>query len=305
MTYSIGFRAPSHQRLIGDFVSDMLEAIDPNARYADPDLTPPEHTGAIRPDARERVRTILRSLLPALTAVALVRLTAGRGALRRYFSRLLAWRAPVGWYAFLLLGVPAVFFAGAALAGRDPWEPTHAGGVALLQALALMAVLGPVEEFGWRGLALPLLQRRMAPLWAGTLLGVVWAGWHLPAFFLGGTPQSGWEIMPFLLGTTALSVILTPLFNRSRGSIFLAAAFHYQLINPLWPDAQPYDSYLFAAVATAVVWIHRDTMLDRRAGLTEVAPRPVRHRIAAAGGDQSRPQQRDTTTAGATRAGVT
>ena len=63
MTYSIGFRAPSHRRLIGDFVSDMLEAIDPNARYADPDLTPPEHTGAIRPEARERVRTILRSLI--------------------------------------------------------------------------------------------------------------------------------------------------------------------------------------------------------------------------------------------------
>jgi 50S ribosomal protein L16 3-hydroxylase len=62
MTYSVGFRAPSHQRLIGDFVSDMLDAIDPEARYADPDLTPAEHSGAIRPEARERVRTILRSL---------------------------------------------------------------------------------------------------------------------------------------------------------------------------------------------------------------------------------------------------
>jgi 50S ribosomal protein L16 3-hydroxylase len=62
MTYSVGFRAPGHQRLIGDFVNDMLETIDPDARYSDPDLTPTNHPGAIRPEARERVRSILRQL---------------------------------------------------------------------------------------------------------------------------------------------------------------------------------------------------------------------------------------------------
>lgn len=63
MTYSIGFRAPGHRRLIGDFVSDRLEAVDPEARYADPDLTPADHPGAIRPEERERVRAILRRLV--------------------------------------------------------------------------------------------------------------------------------------------------------------------------------------------------------------------------------------------------
>jgi pyruvate formate lyase activating enzyme len=33
-------------------------------------------------------------------------------------------------------------------------------------------LLGPIEEFGWRGLALPLLQRRLAPFWAGASLGI-------------------------------------------------------------------------------------------------------------------------------------
>ncbi len=64
MTYSVGFRAPSHQRLISDFVSDMLETVDPDARYSDPDLSPANHPGAIRPEARERVRSILRQLTP-------------------------------------------------------------------------------------------------------------------------------------------------------------------------------------------------------------------------------------------------
>lgn len=63
MTYSIGFRAPSYRRLVGDFVSDRLETLDPEARYTDPDLTPTDHPGAIRSEARERVRAILRGLL--------------------------------------------------------------------------------------------------------------------------------------------------------------------------------------------------------------------------------------------------
>jgi uncharacterized protein len=216
---------------------------------------------------------ILAVWTPALVALPLVALTADAGALRRYLSRLLLWRASRGWYAFLLLGVPAIFFAGAALGGGLPGGLEYLEPVKLLKAAGLMLVLGPFEEFGWRGVALPLLQRRMAPLWAGLVLGLIWGLWHLPAFFLSGTPQSGWDFMPFFVGATAASVILTPLFNHARGSILLAALFHFQLSNPVWPDAQPFDMYLFAAVAVCVVWFQRASMFDRGAGITEVVPR--------------------------------
>jgi hypothetical protein len=129
-----------------------------------------------------------------------------------------------------------------------------------------------VEEFGWRGLALPLLQRKFPPLWAGLILGVIWGVWHLPAFLLSGLPQSAWSFAPFFIGSVAVSVILTSIFNASGGSILLAALFHFQLNNPIWPDAQPYDMYLFALCALAVVWFDRKAMLSCEGAVMEVVP---------------------------------
>lgn len=63
MTYSIGFRAPSHEEILEGFLGRVLEQTDPLMRYADPDLQPQEHPGNIRREALERVREIIRSTM--------------------------------------------------------------------------------------------------------------------------------------------------------------------------------------------------------------------------------------------------
>jgi 50S ribosomal protein L16 3-hydroxylase len=60
MTYSVGFRAPSHEDLIAAFMQDMLANVDPDARYSDPDLSPPEHPGEISEQALDKIRTLFR-----------------------------------------------------------------------------------------------------------------------------------------------------------------------------------------------------------------------------------------------------
>ena len=210
---------------------------------------------------------------PAIAAIGLVMAHGGRRALRRFLGRLLLWRTSWPWALLLLVGLPLVFVVGALLKGNLATAPllTEPAPV-LLAAMAFMVVLGPIEEIGWRGFALPLLQRRMAPFWAGMLLGLIWGLWHLPAFFLSGTPQGDWGFLPFFIGSVAVSLVLTPLFNHSRGSILLAMLFHYQLINPLWPDAQPWDIPVFVLVAVAVTWLNRRTLFTREGAVTEVIP---------------------------------
>ncbi len=216
---------------------------------------------------------ILAVYAPAIAAMLLVLAYGGTDALRRYLARLLLWHGPAGWWAFLLIGIPLVYALGAALKGTFGWGDAVQGGAgALLLGIGFMLVLGPVEELGWRGFALPLLQRLMAPFWAGLALGAVWGIWHLPAFLLSGTPQADWPLLPFLVGTLALSVLITALFGAFRGSILLPMLFHFQVNNPLFPDAQPYDSALFAVAAAVAVWLARDRMFTRAGAVTDVSP---------------------------------
>jgi len=210
---------------------------------------------------------------PAIAAFILVMHHAGLPGLRRYLSRLLLWKVHWGWYAYLLIGIPLLFYAGAALKGNlftdpFPFSPWYE----VLPVLAFMLVLGPVEEFGWRGLALPLLQQHFAPVWAGLILGFIWGIWHLPAFYLSGVPQSGWSFFPFFIASVALCVILTPMFNASGGSILLPILFHWQLNNPVFPDAAPHDTIMFVAAAIIVVIISRKRMFSKEGAVTEVIP---------------------------------
>ncbi|MFO7667217.1 MAG: CPBP family intramembrane glutamic endopeptidase [Desulfobacterales bacterium] len=210
---------------------------------------------------------------PAIAAFIVVTYNCGTGGLRRYLARLLLWRCSLTWYVFLIIGIPLLFFGGSALKGNLFAEPfPFSSFQSLFVLLVLTAIKGPVEEFGWRGLALPLLQRKFSPILAGLILGVIWGFWHLPAFMLSGTPQSAWSFTPFFAGSIAVSVIVTALFNTSRGSILLSALFHFQLNNPVWPDAQPYDTFLFVAAAVLVVWFNRKAMFTKEGAVTEVIP---------------------------------
>lgn len=210
---------------------------------------------------------------PSIAAFILVLSCGGLAGLRAFLSRLLLWRTAPAWVALVLVGLPLVFVAGSLVKGGPLLAPLPPGGAGpMVSVLFLMLFLGPFEEFGWRGLAQPILQRHVAPIWAGMIIGAVWGFWHLPAFYLAGTVQSGWSFTPFFIGNVVLAVLVTPLFNNARGSLVWPMLFHWQLINPFWPDAQPYDTWILVAVAIVVVWLNRETMFARRGAVTQVIP---------------------------------
>lgn len=210
---------------------------------------------------------------PAIAAFIILLVKAGWEGLRRYLKRLFYWRCPPLWAVFLVIGIPLIFYGGSALKGSLFKEPFPFSSLSSLAgALGLAIIKGPVEEFGWRGFALPLLQQKIKPIYASLFIGTVWGLWHLPTFIMSGTQQSGWSFLPFLGGTVAISVIMTALFNASKGSILLAALMHFQLMNPIWPDAAPYDTYILTVIAILLIWIYRRMFFGGENASVEIIP---------------------------------
>ncbi|MEJ2487876.1 MAG: CPBP family intramembrane metalloprotease [Anaerolineales bacterium] len=213
---------------------------------------------------------ILAVYSPGFVGIFLVWRHYGLKGLGSFFRRLTLMRMPLVWWLYLLVGIPAIKYLGAALNGTIstfPFSPWYLVFPALVHAF----FLGTIEEFGWRGLAQPLLQRKMAPFWAGLTVGIIVAIWHLPAFLLGGGVEYGsWALVPFFAGVVAIYIILTPMFNSARGSLLIAYLYHFQMMNPIIPDAQPWENLLFVLAAVVIVILNRRTMFKKGTGVTEV-----------------------------------
>lgn len=208
---------------------------------------------------------------PAIAALAIVFNYRGFPGLNGFFSRLLIWRCPPTWWLFILIVIPLIFISGSLIKGGGGFaEFGHNSWLSVLPTFFMMLLLGPIEEFGWRGFLQPVLQRYASPLFVGFLIGVIWGVWHLPAFYLSGVVFSDWHFLPFFVGNIMLAVLVTPLFNASKGSLLLPIIFHWQLINPYWPDAQPWDTWLLLLVTILIVFFNQRQLLNKKSASKSV-----------------------------------
>lgn len=144
---------------------------------------------------------------------------------RKFHVRLNHWRFPLYWYA---LAITLPLLISSLRSGVEyAWGAHGQIEFQTITALSLIVfVLVAGEEIGWRGFALPRLLPRFGPWGASAILGIIWAFWHLPLFFIESMPQYGTPFFAFLVYTIALSIILTFLASKTCESVVLATLFH-------------------------------------------------------------------------------
>lgn len=173
---------------------------------------------------------------PLAAAQAVTGLVEGKAGISALLHRIVRFRVGAGWYALVLLGYPALLMVGLLpLAGFGPYRGILQNPAAYLTAFLpavamnlLMPALG--EEPGWRGFALPRLQKLHGPLLGTLILGSLHALWHLPAYIVPGFFQAGpFNFALFIANSGAIiaaTVIWTWLYNHARGSVFFAMLVH-------------------------------------------------------------------------------
>lgn len=146
---------------------------------------------------------------PAIAALAVLLRSRDRGELTSWARSIVKLRVGPRWYAFVLLAPVAlavlVAAVGLALGGE-----LVAQGIPALNVLAIMVVTqiltSGMEEPGWRGFALPMLQRWHSAENASWFLGLIWAGWHLPYMLYLYRQLPMWQL-PFTLAGFTMSII--------------------------------------------------------------------------------------------------
>jgi len=93
------------------------------------------------------------------------------------------------------------------------------------------------EELGLSGYALDPLQKRYGALTTGILLGLVWAGYHVPGFVISGCYSAPW-IFWHASYTVACRVLFVWIYNNSGKSLFSMALCHWAfgIFWSLWPQ---------------------------------------------------------------------
>lgn len=191
-------------------------------------------TGLLPPAAAQ-----LGALSASLAAIVLVVIEGRKRGLRELLGRALTWRVGIQWWIialfFMIIPCVASLYLYDLLGGPAvDWSELEPLYKIVPMFILLTVAAGFGEEFGWRGFLLPRLQIRHNALVSGLIVGVAWAIWHIPLFFIKGTSQYEQQLqgglLPAILGyaifVIAQSVQFTWLFNNTKGSVLLAAVFH-------------------------------------------------------------------------------
>lgn len=241
---------------------------------------------------------VLALFMPALVAIWLTARSEGPSGLEALFARVLQWRVGLRWYGFAIGYMLAIRLTAALIqrvvAGSWPGFG-HEPGYAIAGAILASTPFQAGEEIGWRGYALPRLARKFGFGSAGLIVGVVWAVWHFPLFFLlPGNANYGQSFPLFFLGVVPLSVAMTWLYVHTKGSILLAMLMHssvnqthnivqsgYAILSPL-----SINSTLISWLTILLLWLAAGFFLIQirrsRARFAPLAGMPPSHTASVA-----------------------
>jgi uncharacterized protein len=188
----------------------------------------------------------INPLGPMVAALIVAAICYGKAGVKELLGRYARWR--IGWAPLTLaLLFPTVITLLAAAvniaagAARPMVTQLTAWPELIPKFVFILLFIGLGEETGWRGFALPELQKHLSPVVASLVLGGIWAAWHIPLFGVEFAPA----VVPcFVLSVFAGAVMATWLFNAAHGSLLPLPLFHAMVntvgagfVFPMFKDA--------------------------------------------------------------------
>jgi len=210
---------------------------------------------------------------PAISAFITITLNYDFKVLLKYLKKIIRVEGHWGWFLGLLFFFPLISLISSLLlqyfTGKGFSFPSLTL-KAFMFAILVKMIGGPIEEIGWRGFALPLLQRNYSGLVAAVIIGCFWALWHVPAFFISSVMTGSLTghivivLIRFFIGVTATSIFLTILYNGTGGCIVATMLYHWIMNLPYPWESKAGISMMQDIVSVIIVIIILFSILRKK-----------------------------------------
>lgn len=243
--------------------------------------------GDVAPDVILPFLLISFTFGPSIAGIITIALFHGAGGLRDLWRRTIKVGVPGRWIIAIVVIPLALSLASVLLAfvlgGFQPIEYSLLVPLTLAIPLLLYMIVftGLAEELGWRGYALPELQKHRTAENASWILGILWGVWHLPTSLLAPwlrgeltVPLGIAIVLGLTLGIVGWTIVLTWIYNNT-GSVFWIIILHG------WANAvQSYlvlssGNYLAQVIYGVLPWAIAVVVLRRFGGETLRVTRPT------------------------------
>ena len=176
---------------------------------------------------------------PTISAILTTLFFDGTKGVFQLIKKIFIWKVPFKYYLHIII-LPLIFV----IIGIGLYSQ-FVGDIGIFDKMAYLMIptvllagsyAGPLgEEFGWRGFLLPELQEQFPNLKTAIIIGVIWFIWHIPLWWAPfGTLVSGGlitflPVFTYFVMLICLSVIITWLVVKSKGSVLIAFLFHLSI----------------------------------------------------------------------------
>ncbi len=150
---------------------------------------------------------------------------------------------------------------------------------------------GLCEELGWRGFALPHLQQRYSALVSSLIIGVAWALWHWPNYFITSIHTHPFSAFAAAIPMgIAAAILYTWAYNSTGGSLFAVVVLHGATVStPSFSDSAGtavvlIASFLYPIIAIGLVWRYGAANLSWREKVVADPPNNAGNPSSGSGG---------------------
>jgi membrane protease YdiL (CAAX protease family) len=166
---------------------------------------------------------------PLIAALISAYLFYGQADIVDLLNGALNWNVGLVWYVLAIAPIGLIYLVSTVLYGL--WQKKRVALFRKPSKLVLVLILSQVwvviaEEFGWRGFALPHLQGLFGWIGGTFILGILWASWHLPMFFVPGSNQYKSSFPQYVFVLSVWSFFMAMLYYQTSGSVLLCMIFH-------------------------------------------------------------------------------